>query len=147
MRACIRQGINTEKVFIELTNSRPDDHNWAVCGYVKDEKNDTKLFDTVFDARRYCKEHDLEVLHVLVPRKRLNVIADVDFIPSLVQFITDAEQGLKAGKKEIDALREELERKLESYEMMTKSLNCMKEDHEELSLRKEFGEGIKEFGE
>lgn len=140
--ASIFPSCNEDKVIIELSKNRPEDPDYAF-----DDKGRALRFDTVYDARKYCKEQGWEVLHSLVPRKRLNVIADVDFIPGLEQLIAEAEQGTNSFKKEIDALRAELAQKAETYEMMVKSLNSMKEDHEELSIRRELDEGIKEFGD
>lgn len=131
---------NQRNVLIEFIKGgfdTPSEH----LRYAMDDKGATIRFDTVFDARKWCKDNGYEVLQSQVPRKPLHVESDVDFIPSLEQIIAEAEQGLKAGAKEIEDLRNELAKKTEAHEGMYAGMKCMKEDHEELLRRKEENNG------
>jgi hypothetical protein len=109
--------------------------------YAMDDKGATLRMETVFDARKWCKDNGYEVIRSLVPRKPLHMISEVTFLPALETMIVEAEMGLSAGKKEIEDLQKELAKKLEAFGCMSAALKCMKEDHEELLIQKEQNNG------
>lgn len=124
---------NQRYVLIEIESRKGD----FAPRYAMDDKGATLRFDTVFDARRWCRDNGYKVLQNLVPRKPLHMESEVTFLPDLETLIVEAEMGLRATEKEIEAIHKDYLAKVEAFEGMSASLKCMKEDHEELSIQKE----------